>query len=68
MSSIRVVSYNASMLPGIMGDGDEDLERVTEITKILSDENGGYDILCLQEIFDEDARDLLCSTLKATHP
>ena len=54
MPDIRVLSFNVRMLPGPFGDGDIDLERATAIARRMKD----YDVVCLQELFDEEAREV----------
>lgn len=63
---IKLLTYNVKMLPGPLGGGAEDLERATlialRIIEMLPD------IVCLQEVFDEDARDVLFQNLRDEYP
>lgn len=68
MPKLRVLCYNVRMLPGLAGDGDADLERCARIGKRLARSRGAYDVVCLQEVFDEDAREVLVDALRKSHP
>lgn len=65
---IRFLTYNVRMLPGITGDGKSDLARCRQIAKRLRRTRGAFDVICLQEVFDEDARKILIDALGESHP
>jgi endonuclease/exonuclease/phosphatase family metal-dependent hydrolase len=50
---VRVLSFNVKMLPGPFGEGKQDERRAEAIIDLLA----GYDVVCLQEVFDEEVRD-----------
>ncbi len=59
---MRILSYNVKMLPGLTGNGGADLARAQAISQAVL--RGGVDICCLQEVFDEDARQVFSRTLE----
>ncbi len=63
---LRVLTHNLKLLPGLVGQGDRDLERAQRFS--VAAKNGAYDVLCLQEVFDEDARALLAGAFSDSHP
>ncbi|MCZ6688078.1 MAG: endonuclease/exonuclease/phosphatase family protein [Planctomycetota bacterium] len=57
--TLRVLSYNIKMLPGWIGDGAQDMSRANQIMNQVLSQSHPYDVVCLQEVFDEDVRELL---------
>jgi endonuclease/exonuclease/phosphatase family metal-dependent hydrolase len=55
MGNIRVITHNVKMLPGPFGRGDRDLDRARKLVEALGTT---YDVVCLQEVFDEEAREV----------
>lgn len=78
MTSLRVLTWNVQMRSFLM----EALDRATleveysaqteararEIAARLNDSTYDYDVICLNEVFDEDARAILRDELKAKYP
>jgi hypothetical protein len=67
--SLRVGSFNTQLLSPVFPDipGPDVEERAHRIAdRILAD--GWYDIIALNEVFDEDARDILVVRLAPTYP
>jgi endonuclease/exonuclease/phosphatase family metal-dependent hydrolase len=65
---LGVLSYNVKMLPGPFGGGAEDLGRAQRIAHAIATTRPAWDVVCLQEVFDEDARDLFARALADTYP
>lgn len=65
---VRLLSYNVKMLPGIFGDGDEDLARARQISAAILATVPEYDVVCLQEVFDEEAREVFSKELAREFP
>jgi endonuclease/exonuclease/phosphatase family metal-dependent hydrolase len=59
---LKVLSHNVKMLPGPFGGGDVDLVRARALVKRFG---SAYDVVALQEVFDEDARDVFDVAFKA---
>jgi len=57
--TIRVLTYNVKMLPGPGGS-----KRGRDIAAAILAANPRFDIVCLQEVFDEDIREILVKRLK----
>jgi endonuclease/exonuclease/phosphatase family metal-dependent hydrolase len=66
--SLRVLTYNVKMLPGLTGGGDTDLQRATRIVEAILSVQPAYDVVCLQEVFDEDTRVVFDQGLKTKFP
>ena len=62
---IRLLTYNLAMLPFFLGTAKE--ERARAFINEIRDHRH-YDILCLQEIFDEKIREQLGNGLKDRYP
>lgn len=65
--SIKLLTYNIKMLSDIcewVSGSNKDKKRVKDIVKYFLDQNEKYDIICLQEIFDEGIREYLKKKLK----
>lgn len=60
--SVRVGTFNVQFLPG----SDDDTTRSKRIADRIK--AGQYDIIALNEVFDEEARDTLIAELKGTFP
>jgi endonuclease/exonuclease/phosphatase family metal-dependent hydrolase len=58
---VRVLSLNVKMLPGPFGEQWKDERRA----KAIASQLGDYDIVCLQEVFDEEVRDIFTKAAKA---
>ncbi|WP_256754157.1 endonuclease/exonuclease/phosphatase family protein [Mesorhizobium sp. Mes31] len=75
-ASIRVLTYNVQMRSWAMEAGAQGsltpYENVEDRAKLISKRVLGsewdYDVLCFQEVFDEDGRDALISHLKGKYP
>lgn len=65
---LRLLTYNVKMLPGAAGKGKQDLDRAREICRAILAAEPPFDILCLQEVFDEDVRDVIAKRLKPQFP
>lgn len=65
-TSLRVLTYNLKMLPGLFGGGRADLARADAIADALLDRDD--DVVGLQEVFDEDVRRRLVDRLGARFP
>jgi endonuclease/exonuclease/phosphatase family metal-dependent hydrolase len=65
---VRLLSYNVKMLPGVFGDGDEDLARARQISAAILAAVPKYDVVCLQEVFDEEARAVFVKELVREFP
>jgi endonuclease/exonuclease/phosphatase family metal-dependent hydrolase len=63
---IKLLTYNVKMLPGVAGAGSGDLNRAAAITNAVGAMDP--DIICLQEVFDEDARDVFVQNLRPRYP
>lgn len=61
--SINILTYNTKMLPGIFGKNNE--KRAELIFDELSKADSQYDIICFQEVFDEDSREIFDRKLKS---
>lgn len=61
---LKMLTYNAAMLPSPFGSKKE--ERAEGIVNMLNASN--YNIVCLQEVFDEDIRLYLKENLMAKYP
>lgn len=66
--SLRILTYNVKMLPGIFGKGDQDIQRTREIMQAITSMRPAYDVVCLQEVFDEEAREEFDKGLKRAFP
>jgi endonuclease/exonuclease/phosphatase family metal-dependent hydrolase len=66
VTTFGVLTYNVKMLPGLFGNGDEDLARAERIAALVR--QGAYDLVAFQEVFDEDARHLLLDRLRSDLP
>ncbi len=78
MQSLRILTWNVQMRSFLM----ESLDRATleveysaqtearshEIAARINNIPYDYDVICLNEVFDEDARDILVDALKAKYP
>jgi len=62
---ISVLTWNVKMLPGPIGGGSSDLLRAKGISEAIVELDP--DIVCLQEVFDEDIRDALFHYLSMTY-
>jgi len=58
-----MITFNVMMLPGASG---KDIKRAKKIVAAILKE--GYDIVCLQELFDEDVRKVFRRGLRPTLP
>lgn len=75
-SPLRLLTYNTQLRSWMMEVGfppsippvDTAEERAKIIAAKLLDTAMDYDIVCLNEVFDEDARDILSSELRAKYP
>jgi endonuclease/exonuclease/phosphatase family metal-dependent hydrolase len=56
------------MLPGPFGQGNADLGRLEAIASRVLADKPAWDVLCFQEVFDEDARALLGKRLRKVYP
>lgn len=65
---LRVLTYNVKMLPGPFGDGDDDLARAERIAQSILGTQPQWDVVCLQEVFDEEARGVFARKLKKKFP
>jgi hypothetical protein len=65
--SLRVMTFNVQFLPpGLAGSGGDDVARPPRIVdRIIA---GGYDFFVLNEVFDEDSRDLFVLLLLSRYP
>jgi hypothetical protein len=65
--SLRVMTFNVQFLPpGLTGSGGDDVARPPRIvSRIVA---GGYDFFVLNEVFDEDSRDLFVLLLASRYP
>lgn len=61
--NLRLITFNVMMLPS---GKKKHIRRARRIVAALLD--GGYDIVCLQELFDEDVRDEFVDGLKPFLP
>ena len=59
---LRILTCNIEMLPTPLGDDKENKPRAEKICEKLNE--GDYDIICLQELFDEDMRDIFADKLE----
>lgn len=64
---VRLLTFNVKMLPGPAGEGVDDLARAHRICDAIL-AHRGYDILCFQEVFDEEARGVFETRLKQAYP
>jgi endonuclease/exonuclease/phosphatase family metal-dependent hydrolase len=62
---ISIFTWNVKMLPGSIGEGAKDLLRAKSVTEAIVDLDP--DVVCLQEVFDEDIRDALVHYLSMTY-
>ena len=75
-NSLRVLTYNTQMRSwgmevGAQGDlfpEDSTEERAKTIARRILESSQDYDIICLNEVFDEDAREVFKSELEAKYP
>lgn len=75
-SSLRVLTYNVQMRSWAMEVGAQGSltpftsveERAKTIAKRVLDSPQQYDVLCLQEVFDEDGREVLVDALRDAYP
>jgi len=58
--TVRVLSLNVKMLPGPFGQKGKDEARAREIARRLGD----YDVVCLQELFDEEVREIFTEAVR----
>lgn len=56
--ALRLLTHNVKMLPGLVGKGEQDLERAARLAAAILAAEPRYDVICLQEVFDEHARAL----------
>jgi endonuclease/exonuclease/phosphatase family metal-dependent hydrolase len=61
--SIRILTYNTAMVPGPGGEA-----RARRIANAILGAQPAFDVLCLQEVFDEDIREILAKKLRPTFP
>ncbi len=66
--ALRLLTFNVKMLAGIAGKGDKDIARARDIISAITSVQPAYDVVCLQEVFDEDAREVFDNGLKAVFP
>ena len=64
-SSLRVVTYNVQMLPSTFS-ATTDPANATRIAERLK--AGGYDVIALSEVFDEEAREAFLDELDGSFP
>ncbi len=64
---IRVLAYNVKILPSPFGDAD-DVMRAAVIAENILGMQPVVDVVCLQEVFNEDVRSLLVQTLDGAFP
>ncbi|MCA9772951.1 MAG: hypothetical protein KC466_11130, partial [Myxococcales bacterium] len=67
--TLVVGTFNAQFLPTLLSpkaDSDDDIKRSAQIAKRII--ASGYDIIILNEIFDEDARDVFMRDLSFAYP
>ncbi|HYH61029.1 MAG TPA: endonuclease/exonuclease/phosphatase family protein [Solirubrobacterales bacterium] len=64
-ASLRVVTYNVQMLPSTFS-ATTDPANAGRIARQL--EAGGYDVIALNEVFDEEARDAFVNELEESFP
>ncbi len=62
---ISILTWNVKMLPGPIGGGSQDLLRAKSLSEAIVDLDP--DVVCLQEVFDEDIRDALVHYLSMTY-
>lgn len=63
---LKVLTYNVMMLPGLIGKGNADIRRAGKIVKAIRQRD--YDVVCLQEVFDEDVRRVFAKGLSKRFP
>jgi endonuclease/exonuclease/phosphatase family metal-dependent hydrolase len=61
MPKLKLLTHNVKMLPGPFGGGDRDLVRARALAKRFG---STYDVVALQEVFDEDARKVFDEAFK----
>jgi endonuclease/exonuclease/phosphatase family metal-dependent hydrolase len=62
MPTLRVLTHNVKMLPGPFGRGERDLARARALAKRFG---SSYDVVALQEVFDEEAREVFDRAFRA---
>ncbi|MCD4692573.1 MAG: endonuclease/exonuclease/phosphatase family protein [Calditrichales bacterium] len=65
-SDLRIITFNVEMLPSPIGDDKKDRPRADKICQKLNEAE--YDIICLQELFDEDMRAIFAKKLENKYP
>lgn len=56
--ALRILTLNVKMLPGPFGEGDDDIVRAERLAATILASRPKFDVVCLQEVFDEDVRDV----------
>lgn len=65
-SDLHIITFNVEMLPSPIGDDKNNRTRAEKICQKLNEAE--YDIICLQELFDEDMRAIFAKKLKNKYP
>jgi endonuclease/exonuclease/phosphatase family metal-dependent hydrolase len=63
---LRILTFNIEMLPTPIGDDEKNEPRAENICEKLNQTD--YDIICLQELFDENMREIFADNLKNKYP
>lgn len=63
VGKLRVLTLNVKMLPGFGG-----LDRARRITRAIRSAEPPYDLVCMQEVFDEDVRGHFVRNLRGEYP
>merc|ERR1712216_726453 len=61
---INMLTYNIQMLPGFLHQGAADIERAESIAERINSASPRFDIVALQEVFDDSSRTILDHQLR----
>ena len=64
--NLRILTLNVAGLPAPISKKPE--ERLPKLAKLLSEKQNDYDVICLQELFDESLREIVVNTLLPNFP
>ena len=64
--NLRIITLNVQMLPSPVGDDTKNRPRAEKICQTLIEKE--YDLICLQELFDEEMRDIFAEKLLDKYP